>query len=131
MALTATEILNAQDAQVIPLDVPEWKGSVFIRTVNGEERDRMETIFVALSGSLDNGHEMKPWKSEVASLMISDEAGNRIFTDADIEKIGKKNWKAIDRIVDAGMDHNGLTEAALEEAEKNSESDQSDDSGSS
>ena len=119
MALTATEILNAQDAQVIPLEVPEWNGSVFIRTLTGAERDRLEIMFKNMGGGSGDGATVKSWRAEFASLVISDESGNRIFDDKQIEELAKKNGKVLDRITDAGLNHNGLTEGAIEEAEKN------------
>ena len=130
MALTAEEILNAQDAQVIPLDVPEWGGSIFIRTMSGKERDRIEIMFDNMQDKKNGGIKIKAWRAEFASLVIADESGKRIFTDGQAVALGDKNGGVLDRIADAGMAHNKLDAASIEETEKNSESDQSEESGS-
>ena len=42
MLLTKDAILQAQDSKLEKLEVPEWGGHVFIKSMSGTERDNFE-----------------------------------------------------------------------------------------
>ena len=113
--LTKNEILAANDVKRIKIDVPEWGGEVYISTMTGTARDEFETGILAnaKSGKVGNA------RARLAASTITDELGNLLFTSDDIDSLGKKSQLALDRVVVESQKLNKLTNADLEEAEKN------------
>jgi hypothetical protein len=110
--LTRDQILAAQDKPVKEVPVPEWGGSVHVRTMSGLERDRLEAL-----------QEASPRKEVRARFVVAaccDAEGNLLFTEADIPALNGKNVKALDRIFDAVIELNRLSKDHVDEAEKNS-----------
>jgi hypothetical protein len=116
MYLTKEQILGAQDTPTEVVDVPEWGGKIIVRTLNGTERDQLEqSIMVG-----DNEKNLVGIRAKYAALSIIDEQGNRLFTFEDIEALGKKSAKALDRVFDACQRLSGLTTKDVEELAGNS-----------
>ncbi|MCK9569999.1 phage tail assembly chaperone [Candidatus Pacearchaeota archaeon] len=113
MFLTREDILGADDAMVIPVDFPEWKGKAFLRVMSGYERDELEAQQIGDRKNLVN------FRARFAVKVLSDENGNRIFSDADAEALGKKCAPALDRILTIGLELNGFTASDVAELEKN------------
>ena len=113
--LTKAQILAANDVKRIKLEVPEWGGEVYISTMTGTARDEFET------GILSNakGGKVGNARARLAAATITDEAGNLLFTADDIDALGLKSQLALDRVVSESQKLNKLTNADLEEAEKN------------
>lgn len=122
-ALGKQSILNVADAHVEALDVPEWKGRVWLRVMTGKERDAFDALATA-TGVRPN------IRACFAVRVIANEKGDRVFTDSDVEKLGEKSSLALDRIWDAGMKLNAILAPDVEELAGNSSGDRSDDSGS-
>lgn len=113
--LTKEQILNANDSKIEAIDIPEWGGQVFIRTISGTERDNFEqSIIKGKETDLTN------LRAKFCVLVICDENGNRIFNDNHVSVLGKKSAAALDRIFDAGRKMNGMTDSDVKELEKNS-----------
>jgi len=130
MELTAKAILEADDlGKLERIDLPEWgEGAyAYIRVLTGAERDGLELSSVGPGGT----RNMQNFRARVASYVLADASGNRLFTSPnDIAKLGTKCALPLDRIFDAGFRLNGMSDSAIESIAKNSESGQSDDSGS-
>jgi len=121
-ALTRDAILGATDLKVAPLDVPEWGGTVYLRTITGLERERFEE---SISPTTDeDGKIVKKnldfFRARFAAMVCADADGNRLFTDKDIDALGRKSARPLERILKAGMGLNGMGKDDLEELEKNS-----------
>jgi hypothetical protein len=113
--LTKEQILNASDSKIEAIDIPEWGGQVFIRTISGTERDNFEQSIVKGKGT-----DLTNLRAKFCVLVICDESGNRIFNDNHVSVLGKKSAAALDRIFDAGRKLNGMTDGDVKELEKNS-----------
>lgn len=113
--LTKAQILAANDVKRIKIEVPEWGGEVYISTMTGTARDEFETGILANS----KGGKVGNARARLAAATITDEAGNLLFNADDIEALGKKSQIALDRVVAESQKLNKLTNADLEEAEKN------------
>ena len=124
MALTKKDILKADDIQKEMVNVPEWGGDIYLRTMSGLERDAFEQSIVK-----DKVTNLRNIRARFCALVICDEDGKRLFTDADVVELGRKSSLVLSRIFDVGQSLNGFTNADVEELAKNSESGQSDDSG--
>lgn len=123
------DILATDDSKVIALQIPEWNRKVHLRVLSGAERDRFEA---SIAPDPKTGRKaMDNFRGRFAALVLCDEKGERVFTDQDAVHLGRKSAQALDRILAAGMRHNELDAAAVEEAEGKSVGDPSSASGSS
>ena len=115
--LSAEKILKAQDlSELEKVDVPEWGDFVYVRKMNGMERDRWELM-------TSNAVE-KPMganiRASLCAMTICDEKGKRLFTDNQMNALGAKSASALDRIFSVSKDLNKLNDDDIEELEKNS-----------
>ena len=125
--LTRDQILTIPDYELEAVEVPEWGGTVHVRTMSGRQRDAYEQ----LSREVLNGGDGAPnVRARVVACFACDEAGNALFEPADVEALGRKSYRALDRVFDAGLRLNGLTAEAVDGLEKNSETTPGNDSGS-
>jgi hypothetical protein len=112
--LTKDTILGASDLPTEEVPVPEWGGSVFVRTMSGMERDAFEQSIV---DSKKRG--LVNVRARLAVQVVCDSTGARIFTDTDADALGKKSGKALDRIFDVAQRLSGIGAKDVEELEKN------------
>ena len=119
--LSKEEILNAQDLPREEVKVPEWGGSVFVLTLTGAQRDAFEQSIMEKKGSKTREANLRNIRAKLASMAICDEAGKRMFSDAEAEALGAKSAKALDRIFEAAQRLNGLSNEDVEDLAKNSE----------
>lgn len=120
MSLSREQILEADDLPREPVKVPEWGGTIFVRTMTGLERDEFESAIIADKGKTD----MKNFRARLAALTITDEDGNRLFKSTDMAALGRKSASALDRVFAVAQKLNGMSAADMEEAEKNSDGEQ-------
>ena len=112
--LNRESILQADDLPKELVDVPEWGGSVYVRSLTGAERDRFESSMIKQRGknqqmNLDN------IRAKLAVLTVCDEEGKRIFSSADIDELSKKSAAALDRIFAVARRLSGLGEDDVKE----------------
>ena len=112
--LTKEQILRADDLSREKVEIPEWGGVVFVRTLSGTERDAWE---LRLSSIREKG--VGDIRASLAVACVVDESGKRLFADSDIAELGKKSWKPLDRIFDVAMRLNKMREEDVEELAKN------------
>lgn len=111
-------LLVLDDCPVERVKTPEWKevcDEVLVRTMTGSERDEYE---IAIS-KLDVKQRERNIRARLLSMVIIDEQGERLFGEANIERLGKKSIKAINRVFAAAQRLNALTEADIEDLAKN------------
>ena len=108
--LNRDSILTADDLPFEDVECPEWGGTVRIRTLTGTERDAFEAEVA--------GGEKTDYTNVRAKLIARsaiDENGERIFSDADITKLGKKSALALTRCFKVAQRLSGLTEDEVEQ----------------
>jgi len=110
--LTRDAILDANDLPVVRVPIPEWGGTVFIRTMTGGERDQFEAEW--------KKNPTDDIRARLAVATLCDAEGTLLFTPADVPLLSKKSSKALDRIFAASTAHSGLTDKDVEELRKNS-----------
>ncbi|MEH0442441.1 MULTISPECIES: hypothetical protein [unclassified Streptomyces] len=134
MALTSSQILEADDTQVKPVDVPEWGGEVLVRGLTGIERDAYEAGIQQIRPKPDGSREVVFNRDNArAKLLVKclvDDSGTRLFKDTDAPALGKKAGAVIDRLYDVAAELSGMGDAVEKEIEGNSEAAQSGDSSS-
>lgn len=130
MSLSRDAILGAEDTLVEKVSVPEWGGDVIVRGLTGTELDSYQNS----CRSFERG-EMVPVLGNVRAKLVVrclvDEAGERLFDDADVDRLGRKAGRVIDRLYDVAARLSGITEEMQAELEGNSGAAPSGDSVSS
>ncbi|CEF48254.1 unnamed protein product [uncultured bacterium] len=116
------DILGVDDAEVEPLEIPEWNLTVYLRIMTARERDRFE--------ELQRGQGFADIRARMAAACICDESGELAFTEADIPALAKKSSVALDRIFAAAIRLNRIGRDDVEELKKKSELIHSDGSSS-
>ena len=113
-ALTAAAILAAHDTITKQVTVPQWGGDVFIRTMTGQERDTWEVY-----AQQQMTAKTVNIRARLAAICLCDEAGARLFTDAETKTLAEKSGAALDRVYEAAVKLNGLSGEEVENIEKN------------
>lgn len=103
MALSRDQILAADDLPRTEVYVEKWGGSVFLRHLTYEE-------------ALKLGDDA----ASIIVLTAVDEAGQQLFTAEDIPNLKRKNVLAIQALMKAALDLNGMSKDSVKDAEKNS-----------
>jgi hypothetical protein len=113
--LNRESILSATDLTIEKVDLPEWGGHVFVKSMTGAERDRWEIQTVA------SGKNKAPEniRAQLAAMTVCDEAGALLFSVDDVIALSSKSAKALDRIMETALQVNGLSQKHVEELEKN------------
>jgi len=122
-ALTRAEILNANDTQKEKVECPEWGGYVYVKALTGTERDAWENSLFELKPKPGRESEItfkrENIRARFCAISVVDESGTLMFAPADIEALGKKSARALDRIFSVAQRLSGLSNTDLEELEKN------------
>ena len=108
--LTKDAILAAEDRRTEEVNIPEWGGSVKVRTMSGSERDAFEIAITGVSKS--------NIRARFCALVIVDEKGNRMFTDVEIAKLGEKSASSLDKVMEVGQRLNRFTDKDIEQLAK-------------
>ena len=111
--LTRDQILNASDIKTEVVSVPEWGGDVIVGTMTAGARDNFE------SQMLDKKTGRKNARAKLAAATIQDENGDLMFSEKDIEALGKKSGAALDRVFDAALKINRIGPSDMDELAKN------------
>lgn len=123
------DILGAPDLANQLVDVPEWGGSVYVRTIRGSERDQYEQSLTERKGKTVEVN-MRNARAKLVALAAVDSEGKRIFSNSDIALLGEKSAVALDRVYGVASKLAGLSEKDVEELVGNSDGDRSDASTS-
>lgn len=111
--LTREQILEVDDRAVTEtVSVPEWGGEVIVGVISGDERDRFD-LYREKVGHRDG------IRSLLVAMACRDENGDALFKPSDVNALGKKSSRALDRVFDVALRVNGLGEAAVEATAKN------------
>lgn len=119
MLLTREAILAANDLPTKDVAVPQWGGTVRIRSLTGTERDQFEADVLSArrEGQISPGNV----RARYVSMCVVDEQGNNLFSDKDIEALGGKSGAALEIVYQAVLSMNALSEEDVEELAGNSE----------
>ena len=116
--LNKQNIIDAADIHYKTIAVPEWGGEVRIRSLTAAQRDNYETLLMA-QPKHDGMLRLDNVRARFAVMSVVDDAGELVFTDADIETLAKKSASALGRIYDAVTALNAIAAADVEELAKN------------
>jgi len=127
--LSREAIFAAADMTYEDVEVPEWGGTVRVKSMTLGERDALEQSLIQGRG---NNREMnfRLFRARLIIATTIDRHGRPLFTDADVEALRQKSSKPIERIVNVALRLSGLSEQDVEGLVKNSKSGQGEDSTS-
>lgn len=125
--LSKEEIILAEDVIREVVFVPEWNGSVIVKTMTAKERDSWEHKTYVL-GRKDPNSVPDNVRASLFAATVVDENGNRMFTDEDVETLNKKSGSAVDRVTDVARKLNRMRAEDLATETKNLSAGQSEDS---
>lgn len=114
--LTKEQILAADDVRTEEVHVPEWGGTVRVRTITATERDAFDRQ------RWESGQDEKMRKNVRASLIVMavvDDDGKLMFSADDIEALGEKSATAMDRVFAAIQRINKMADEDIEAAAEN------------
>jgi hypothetical protein len=113
--LTKDQILSAADLPKSELEVPEWGGSVNVRTLTAAEREKWEER-VQSSKAVNPEFNVR---GSLLALCIVDNEGKQLFSIVEIPALAKKSAAATDRVFDECCRLNRIGADKIEEAKKN------------
>lgn len=129
--LTRDQILAAPDLVFQDVPVPEWGGTVRVRGMTGLERDAWEAAIIASGEDEGRGRKRKAnIRATMCAACIVDANGSPVFTAADIDVLGQKSVRALQRVYDVAQRLSSVTRADLKELEGNSDAGRGDASPS-
>lgn len=112
MGLSREAILGADDLRTETVEVPEWGGSVTIRTMTGSDVDALQSVLAEPDGR-------RRFRDALLVATVVDDNGAPLFAPADVPALRTKAAAALSRVANASMRLNGLSSEAVESAEKN------------
>lgn len=119
--LNKQDILQARDVVKEMLEVPEWGGTIYIRSISAAERGLIEEGAARFKESKGkNDTFARTFTVKMVSMSVCDENGQRLFEDKDIALLQQKNAAVISRIAEVAQRLSGFSKQDLEELEKNS-----------
>lgn len=113
--LTKEQILGMDDLKTEVVKVPEWGCELKVKTITGTDRDAWESSITNSAGKVTTENI----RAKLLVRCIVDDAGARLFTDADADALGGKSAAALDRLFTVARKLNGLTKEDVEELAKN------------
>lgn len=124
--LSKEAILSAQDMEVRDVEVPEWHGVVRVKGLTAAERDAFESEIVQRNGK-NVTQNLRNIRARLVAMSVINEDGARVFGFRDIEALGEKSAKALDRVFSAAQELSGLRDEDVDELAKNSPATPDDD----
>jgi hypothetical protein len=111
--LTREDILNANDRRTEVEDMPEWGGQIKLRALSGSERDHYLRTLYTMKPNGSGGMEIASVSVEgsqarLVSMSAIDEAGERLFSEADVVALGEKDGAALSRVATKASKLSGL-----------------------
>lgn len=116
--LNKEQILKAEDLKYEVVNVPEWNGEVKVRSLTGTERDEFESSLFEAKGA-DVKRNMANMRAKLLALCMVGANNERLFSSKDIEALGGKSAKALDRIFSIAQKLNGIGAQEIDELTKN------------
>lgn len=118
--ISRSQILEANDLKTEDVSVPEWGGSVRVRSMTGRDRDAFgESLSKDANGNVD----LTNYRAKLIAKCLVDESNNLMFSDDDIVQLGNKSAGAIATVFAVAERLNGIGSEGVEAIKKNSDSD--------
>jgi len=114
MLLNKEQIQSVSDLETLDVDVPEWGGTVRLKSLTGAERDRFEASVVQGQGK-NATVNMQNLRAKLVAQSAVGEDGKPLFTEDDANWLGEKSAKALNRLFESAQKLSGLTTEDVKE----------------
>jgi hypothetical protein len=125
----AASILDLPDLADELVDVPEWGYRLRVRSLTGTERDAFEASLLQTRGR-DREINLRDMRAKLVAQSVRKSDDSRVFSDAQVEALGRKNAAALQRVFRVAQKLSGLAEDEVEELTRELGEDPSVGSGS-
>jgi len=123
MTLTRDQIFAVDDIKIEKVNIPEWKGDIFVKGLTGKEKDAWEISQMKFVEGEDKPTIIYDnMRAKLCARTICDEKGKLLFKESDIEALGKKSGNALSTIFDIAQRLSGITKDDVKKLAKNSKS---------
>lgn len=132
MALTEEQILAALDRYEVEtrqLRIPELGGTVYVREMSGQIRNRLEATYATIRNGGDS-KQLDKITAQIVAYCTVDEAGKPIMTMNAAQRVVSKMQKVAFRIRDTALELSATNEDDVEALAEVFDGAQSDDSTS-
>ena len=110
--LNRESILGSDDLKSVEVEVPEWGGAVWVRTMTATQRDAFEAQQIR--------EPFRDVRARLAVATVCDSHGELLFTEADIPALSRKSGKALDRVFAVATKLSGLSKEDIDDLKKSS-----------
>ena len=118
--LTASDILAVSDRQIEAVDVPEWGGRVYVRSMKGDERDAFDVAGIEAGTEANENQSLLGYRARLVVATACDADGKLLFAPHQVGTVGQKNAAALNRIVRAAQRINKIGADAAANEKKGS-----------
>jgi hypothetical protein len=118
--LDKAAILAASDLKTVDVDVPEWGGTVRVRSMTGTDRDAFESSLVTIGEDGARKPDMTNFSAKLVAMTLVDPDGKLMFGADEVAHLAGKSAAALQRVFEAAQKLNGMGNGADEAAAKNS-----------
>lgn len=115
MSPSKAMILDAVDRPTLPVEVPEWGCTVYVRVMSGSERSDFENSIAGVGDNVDT-HNIK---AKLLIRCLADEKGDRLFANEDTDAMGSKSSVVLDRLFSEAQKLNKLRQEDIDALAKN------------
>lgn len=115
--LSGDEILAAEDIQTKAVEVPEWGGTVYVRTLTGVQRMEWSKVIAELNE--EGSQHLLPACAVVFTLCKADGVSCFDRNLESVKALAAKSGAAILKVFTVADEVNAFTEKAMEELEEN------------
>lgn len=116
MTIDKQSVFASPDLKTESVELPEWGGTLCVRTMTGAERDGWEA---SLSPVGSTGPNLANLRARLLVKCVVDDQGARVFTDADADALGAKSAAVLERLFAVAQRLNGLAGNSVATASKN------------
>jgi hypothetical protein len=113
--LNRQQIFEARDIEKVEVAVPQWGGSVYVKSMDGRERDRFDEFCY----TRQDKSNFSGMRALLVRLCVVDEGGQHVFTDEDLPALEQKNAAVVTDVFMRAQALNRLTRADVEKAQGN------------
>ena len=117
--LNRDAILKQDDLVKERVDIPEWNGFVYVRSMTAAERDEFEIDMLASKDENSDEKNMDNFRSRLCARTIVNAKGKRMFSVDDIPALGNKSALALARLYNVATRINGIGQKVVEDLTKN------------
>ncbi len=111
MFLTREQVLDENDLETEEVEI--WGGKVLVRGLTATEREGLRKE----SGD-DGSKEIPNLIVKLVALTVINEKGESLFSESDIEALGKKSAQSLDKVFVVAQRLSGLDPESVKEIEK-------------